>query len=288
MLTKINKLQLDDYNRSKTDLKLSLFALGINPEFKLDKKTKTLLIDLIDSYNTDLSPLRLKAIERFIIGETKPMSEKRITPKQIKEAKNNPEGEVAKAVVKNSENYQKMERIREEIGFIRQIPADKRTRESEADLQKALKELFVLEKEDGMYDPVPPEKSKLDVVIGLLGHWEDPESLAYELYHGNRQQITIRTNDNVKGVISDMIYLAGKPCRGFYVNNNMMSGMSGKSGFVMTWTLTDVKSGIRPKNDRYSTLVDGKESDMDLFSKFGGQLATVGPVQWDVTRKGRI
>lgn len=288
-MNKINKLQLEDYINDSKPLNLVLFATGLNPEFKLDKSHKEGLSELINKYKLDKSKDRLKIIENYILGNTKVKDiSKRIKPSQIIKAEENKltseesedlEAKKAKALA--------MDKLRQQIMICRRVPASSRSVQSEGELQDLLNQLRKLETEAGMYDEVPPEKSKLDSIFAMFGHWDDPESLAYELRFGNRQVIEIQTSDNVKGVFEDMIKLSGKEFRQFYITNNIMSG--GARGFKEKWFLTDVRSGVRPKNQNISNMVDGVESDVDI-TKIGSQIAgpiAVGQAIWS-PKAGRI
>lgn len=294
-MNKLNKLQLQTYITKPTDLNLSLFACGLNVAFKLDKSHKAALKELVEQYNADQNKMRLDIMERYIMGNTKPMATNRIKPSELKRLKENPEPELVKKVEEMSIAAKEMEKLREEIMVYRRIPATGRSLSSEQALQEAIRKLFVLEKDAGMYDDVPPEKSKYDVVIGLLGHWDDPESLSYELFNGNKPQIQIKTNDHLPGIIADMQKLADKYTRKFYVSNNMMSLMGGNN-CVTTWTLTDVNSGIRvasigSQGARKSTMVDGQIDDtMDLVGRLSGSgaMRTGEVVQWNRTKNGRL
>jgi len=124
--------------------------------------------------------------------------------------------------------------------------------------------LHLFESAAGMYDACPPEKSKLDVIFGIFGHWDDPESLSYEFIHGHRQVIQIRSNQDVKQAMLDLIVLSGQQLRQFHIANNEMAGGVKGVAHMPTWTLTDVSSGIIPKNNNFITMVDGKISDLDI------------------------
>jgi len=287
-MKKLNLLQLNDYISSPTPLNLSLFASGLNVEFKLDVKHKKELSELINKYVNDKSPARLKIIENYIGSNSKEVKTTRVKPSELKAAKENKlTPKQAEDLKEKSEANDKMEKLRNQIMLYRRQPASTRSVQTESELQGLLRELFKLETEAGMYDPVPPEKSKLDSVFAMFGHWEDPESLAYELRFGNRQVIEIQTSDNVRGVFEDMMKLSGKEFRQFYITNNIMQG--GAKGFREKWTLTDARSGVKPKSNNYSNMVDGAESDVNILG-VGSQIAgpvNLGTAGW-TPKQGRL
>lgn len=271
-MLKTHKLLLNDYLKDKTDLRLLLFANSINPTFKLDKKTKDGLISLINDYERDVSnKMRIKNIESFLgLVVNQAGRGKRITPSEIKVMTPEKKAEI-------SELNLKMEEIRDKIHALRRRlhvgnPANDRIND---EIDVLMAELRPYEEEAGYYNPAPPEKSQLDIILGLLGHWDDENSIAHELIYGNRPRVEIRTSTDIPAMIFNLGRLSGKTVRQFYCQNNCISGSlsaSGKQDNQMIWVLTDPKSGLQPMNDRLSVKLDGREADPSILGSAGAGL----------------
>ncbi len=272
-MTKNHKLLLQDYLKDSTDLRLSLFATMLNSLFKLDKKNKEQLVRLIDDYKLDQSKMRLDMIEKFIGGASQ---EKGLfKPKQAKEVKASP---VQTAELKElSDNEKQMNNLRSALSALLRTPNWATNISVKNQIDDLRAQLQPLEMKAGFYDPAPPEKSKLDIIFGLFGHWDDPESLAYEMFHGNRPRLEVRTNQDVPQAIRDLIVLSGKQMRQFYVTSNEMSGGVKGTNHRPIWTLVDAASGQGPANSNFieTNLQTGQTTNMD---KASGGFAQVGGV----------
>lgn len=264
VLNKNQKLLLNDFIKDKTDLRLTLFAGSVNPNFKLDKKNKEQLSLLIADWILDNNNLRLKTIENYLGASANENLGNVYKPKQAKAVKQT--AAEIKINAENSELVKKMEAIRARIVQLRNsVRGNPFPPQSVINaIEEAKSELFPLENEAGMRNPQPPEKSKLDIVLGILGHWENPESTAHEMIYGNRQKFAVQTNANLREIIGWLAELSGKQVRRMYCQNNEMQGGIKGAVHKPTWILTDADSGQAPMNDRFVTMVDGKISNLDL------------------------
>lgn len=245
-MTKNNKLLLEDYLRDKTDLRLSLFANSINAAFKMDKKSKEQLRLLIADYELNKLPARLKIIESFV-GVTKEVSKARIKPSELKSQTLS--REQIEAPKKNSELemlYRKAATYRQSKNF-----------DLNEEYVKCLNRIKELEIEAGLYDVKPPEHSQLSLVLGILGHWDDPNSIAHELIHGQKSRIVIESGVQIRDLIKWLGELSGQNTRQFYVQSNEMSGSLQQGNKQPIYTLTDARYGAPAKNN-FVVMLDGQ------------------------------
>lgn len=248
-MNKNQKLLLNDYLQDNSDKRLALFISMLNTEFKLDKKNKEQVMQLISDYKLSPNNQRLNILEKFIMGSKKP--DGLFRPKKAKDiaagiSKLEPEE------IKLSEDQILAESIRKQLMPLFQSRGSgimsAKTEEKIKELQDELK---VIEARLGMYDVVPPEKSKLDIIFGLFGHWNDPESIAYELRCGNQPQVQVKSNQDVRGAFIDMQALSGETFRQFHLTSNELQGGTKGVKHVAVWTFVDVRSGLGPRDSNF-------------------------------------
>ncbi len=252
-MNKNHKLLLNDYLKDSSEKRLSLFISMVNSQFKLDKKSKEQVISLIEDYKLDNSKQRLNILETFIAGNKKedglfrPKTAKKIAAGEIKQTV-----EEVKETKQISEDNIKADAIRKTMmGLMRSRRPDMFNQKLEAQIDELKAELKPIEERLGCYDVVPSEKSKLDVIFGVFGHWDDPESVAYELRCGIRPKIQIRTDQDVRQAFADMVLLAQVAFRQFYLTNNALAGGTKGVKHVTIWTFVDAKSGLGPQDTNY-------------------------------------
>lgn len=267
-MTKNSKLLLEDYLKDKSELRLSLFANSVNNLFKLDKTSKEQLKTLIADYELNKLPARLKIIDSFL-ATNKEVPAARIKPSDIK---NNTVTKFQKDAPKANEELKSLQKqMQAYVGRGRNWDLN----EKYIELSNKIKEI---ETKAGMFNEYPREeaiaKAKLDIVLGLIGHWEDSKSIAYELINGTRPRITIKSGVDMKDILQWLTELSGKQARHFIVQNDDLSGsLYGRaSNSNPTYTLTDVHSGLQPIKDNFTSQMMTENgslvnSNIDLFKQ---------------------
>ena len=233
-MDKNSKLLLEDYLKDPTQMRLFLFASRVSPNFKLTKANSPALAQLILDYQTDPKPVRLKNIETFL-GNV-PLPKNRIKPSDMKKMST-----VQSQTVKKEKT--EFDKKREELGRLKATPGwgeNSSLRDKIFALQEEVNEL---DRQQGGFDPQPPEATYLAIVIGAVGHWEDPNSIAYELIHGTQPRITLDSGQNFNLILDWLQQFSGKPLRPWIVQTNKGYGtMQGK--FKEQVILTDQRSGL--------------------------------------------
>lgn len=276
-MNKLQTLLLNDYLKDPTPTRLALFAGRMNPNFKLSKSNSPQLIQLITDYKADPSKGRLKIIESFL--SVSPIPKTSVTPSQMK--KMTPR----EIEVKRTEKTE-YEKKRDELSRLKSTPdwgSNGALRDKIYSLQE---EVNALEREMGMFDEKPPEETYFAIVTGILGHWEDPSSIAYELIHGTQPRLVIDSGQNFEIILQWLQMLSGQQLRPWLVQTNKGYGtMSGK--FKEQVTLTDQRSGLPPiKENGVSLRFDGTNVTED--NAIGAQTLSAIPSVQGVGAVGKV
>lgn len=274
-----HKLLLSDYKNDKSDLRLGLFVHSLNSNFLLNKKSKEQIKLLLEDYFKDeANKVRLKAIEQFVSSVDNNFKGNTIKPSDMKKKLSKEE------IVQNEKNKEeiaKLDELRYKLNAVRRQISPYAQNKKPAPFElielemKTKAELDQLEILNGSKNPdsgpqvnsVDPLKSKLDIILGVLGHWEKEGSYSHELVYGTKQRFVVQVNQDVKQAYQHLLELCPKPVRQFWVQHNEIAG--GGKGFKPTWTFTAVDSGLAPIEDKFSTIIDGKPSNINLLQKMG-------------------
>lgn len=180
-MNKISIQALNDYLEDPIDINLKLFVHSINP---LAKYKKAELINLIGKYSKDKSKLRLKSIEEYL-GNT-----------NVKIAKKSKINYLPEKIIKNPEKFTELEELkRRYVANLKR--AGSKTAIEEND--RLFQEIDKLESELGLkfdYKEIPlsgVEESEEALLKGILGDYENPSSIAWELLNGTKQYFQVDT-----------------------------------------------------------------------------------------------
>ena len=241
-MNKIHKLLLKDYYKDTTEMRLNLFVSAVNPNFILNKKTIPLVKQLLEDYRLDPSNSRLKVLISHISTTTihpnrlTPTQMKKLTPTEVKISADKTTKEKTEIDKKESQllrllqtNYgnnpaaqEKISNLREEIDNLR-------------------------ENNEARYAPASQERTWRDNVLGVFGHWDDEDSIAYKLINGTEARITIDTGMPLEPVIQALEYFSGNKNihLNWYVQSNKGYGTQ-SVGFKEQAILTNRRSGLQP------------------------------------------
>lgn len=214
MLNKIALMSLNDYIEDPTPINLKLFVLSVNPNAKVDKNLKI----LIDKYKIDTrSPkLRLFAIENLLRSVK--------TKTVVKTTKIN---YLPNITPENKEKLGELAEIKKRyVSNLGRTGSKQAMEENEVLRQK----IDDLEFDMGLkfdYKEIPKEGVELSeksILLGVLGDWNDSNSISWELINGSKNYFEVvdsgKQNTSAFGMEGLLKYLtkySGKPIRPFNV-----------------------------------------------------------------------
>ncbi len=228
-MNKLNKLLFEDYKKDNSDLRLELFVNSINSEFELNKKNKIQVRQLLADYNSDPSKAREKLLENYIGGSTA-----KVTKSSKKEIK------LVTASKEDTDDYKRMKDLGTKINKLKsQNPSIQRNTE----IETLSKELLDLETAAGYFadDPKAQEKTEISLLKGILGDWETPNTMAYEILNGGRPRLNITSIYEIPMLLKWLERYSGQQPRQFDIAHTVAN-----NGFKNTWVLTEKGSGLPP------------------------------------------
>ncbi len=268
-MEKMQLLLLNDYLNDSTDIRLSLFANRVNSLFVLNKKNSQSLKQLINDYKNDkTNKMRLKNIESFL-GANSSIPKNRLKPSQMKEL--TPE----KVAVIRKEKTE-FDKLIEELGRFKSIHNWGANPTLLAKISELQMKVDDMDRERGGFDAKPPEQTYLDIVLGAVGHWDDTESIAYELINGNQPRITINSGQNFEIILYWLAALSQKQLRPWMVQTNKGYGTTAGK-FTEQVILTDKRSGLSPIKENNVAFSIGPEGTTEVNGGVAAQIINTIP-----------
>lgn len=239
-MTQNHKLLLNDYLKDPTDIRLHIFANSVNKSFELNKKNIPALKSLINDYSLNPIPSRLKNIETYLeVNKSIPKANKSLaqlktlTPKDLKE--------------ELSDTQKEMNTLANSINRLKSAKATPQSLDKISELEVKLNELKTSK---GDFDRTDMEKilnkNWMDNVLGILGHWDDSNSIAYKLVNGIGPRIEIKTGMPLAPVLEALEFFSNTKFRHLWWNQTNKGYGSQSTGFTEMTILTLANSGLSP------------------------------------------
>lgn len=231
----LQKLSLKDYLNDPTDIRLKIFVRSVNADFVTSKASLNDIRLILEDYRKDNAPSRLKLVESYLSGPSKPAKTSKVVKSVSDSIKKHPKQEEFDALCKEYNSLfrnmglsdDRKARLRELEGLIAVMGPQVGNNQYAPELLATM-------------NPGGAEESEVSLIKSVLGDWENQGTFAWELIHGTRPSFEIKSQGrnrqidgfNMKKILELLKKHSGEKVRNFSAAFVMGAGNPPANGWL--------------------------------------------------------